>query len=150
MLKLGLLASLFYIAQFTILGAYTGAAMNLIGGARTYIFIKVKPDKKHHWVLLVFIAISFAATFFTWHGYVSLLALSGSICGGFASWHRKPKYIRRWSLAAPPLWFSYDALSGAIPGMVLEVIMLLSNLLGEYRYDFKHMSHKRRRLARTA
>lgn len=149
MLKLGMAASLFHIAQFILLGAYTGAAMHIVGALRTYTFYKVTPDRAHLWVLLLFFALAIVATYFTWQGWVSLLALMGNLCGGFAMWHRTAKYIRRWALIAPPLWFVYNALNGAIAGMVLEAIMLTSNLIGEYRYDFKHKVHAKRRLARV-
>lgn len=150
MLKLGILASVFHIAQFILLGAYTGVAMHLIGGLRTYTFFKVKPNKHHVWILIFFLLIAVFATFVTWQGPISLLALAGNMCGGIATWQKKPKLIRRWALGAPPFWFTYNALNGAIPGMILEVIMLTSNLIGEYRYDFKHKYHARRRYARPA
>ncbi len=149
MLRLGVAASLFHIAQFLLLSAFTGASMHVIGALRTYVFYKVTPTRSHVWVLVLFMIIAIIATYFTWQGWVSLLALAGNLCGGFASWHKTAKYIRRWALASPPLWFTYNLLNGAIAGMVLEVVMLSSNLVGQYRHDIGHKAHTKRRLARV-
>lgn len=150
MLIIGTIAALFYSVHFFMLGAFTGAALNLVGAARSYMFFKFKPNKRHTWVLLMFMVISAIATYLTWQGAISLFAFAGTNIGAFAAWHTKPKYIRRWALLAPPLWFVHNAVSGSYPGMIVEVIMFTSNLVGEYRFDFKHKKHLRRRLARVA
>jgi hypothetical protein len=150
MLKIGISASMLYTIQYILLGAFTGAAMNVVGTTRGYVYYKVIPSKKHRWVLLTFIGVACLGALFTWEGPISWLALAGSICGGFSVWHKNPKYIRRWALLGPPLWFAYNGISGSYPGMVSEVIMLSSNLMGEYRFDFKHPIHAKRRFAHVA
>ena len=148
--RISVVASSLYAIQYVLLGAFTGAAMNVIGGARGYAYYRVAPSKKHRWMLLSFMGLAVAGALVTWQGPVSLLALLGSISGTFSIWHKNPTYIRRWALLAPPLWFSYNLISGSYPGMISEVIMLFSNLLGEYRFDFKHPAHAKRRFARAA
>jgi hypothetical protein len=150
MLQLVAAAALLYAIQFCLLGAFTGAAMNILGAARSYTFYKIKPNKHHRWVLMAFISLAVFGAVVTWQGTISLLPMLGSICGGIAIWHKKPKQIRRWSLIAPPLWFIYNAYSGSYAGMFIEVIMLSSNALGEYRFDIKHKSNMRKHLARPA
>lgn len=150
MLKLGMLASLFYAIHFLLLGAVTGAVMNLIGGTRSFVFFKFNTGKKRWDVLIIFIVLAVVGTIMTWQGPISLLAMGGSIGSSFAFWHTKPRHIRRWALLVPPLWFTYDAISGSIPGMLIEVIILCSNLVGEYRFDFRGKAHVRSKLARPA
>lgn len=150
MLRISIMASSLYAIQYILLGAFTGAAMNLVGGLRGYAYYRLAPSKKHRWVLLSFMGLAAAGALVTWQGPVSLLALAGSMCGSFSIWHKNPTYIRRWALLAPPLWFTYNFISGSYPGMISEIIMLLSNLLGEYRFDFKHPTHAKRRFARVA
>lgn len=150
MLTLSMFAAFLYTVHFSMLGAYTGSAMNLIGGARCYAFFKVKPDKRYHWVLFAFMGVAILGTIVTWQGIISLLPFFGSISSAFATWHKSPKYIRRWSLLAPPLWFTYNTISGSYPGMLIEIVMVCSNLFGEYRFDFRHARHTRRRLAHPA
>jgi hypothetical protein len=150
MLRISVAASSLYAIQYILLGAFTGAAMNVVGGARGYAYYRVTPSRKHRWVLLSFMGLAAIGALLTWQGPVSLLALLGSISGTFSVWHKNPTYIRRWALLAPPLWFTYNFISGSYPGMISEVIMLFSNLLGEYRFDFKHAAHAKRRFARAA
>ncbi len=150
MLKLSMTAALFYTVHFFMLGAVTGAAMNLIGGVRCYTFFHVTPDKRHRWVLIAFMILAAGGAALTWQGPLSLLPMIGSISSGIAFWQKDPKYIRRWALIASPLWFVYNALSHSYPGMLIEVILLVSNLVGEYRFDFRHKSHIQKRLARPA
>lgn len=150
MLLIGCTAALFYAVHFFMLGAFTGAALCIVGAIRSYLFIKFKPNKKNTWILIVFLMITALTTYVTWQGWVSLFAFAGLSFGTFAVWHRKPKSIRRWALLAPPAWFIHDAMSGSYPGMVVEVIMFTSNLVGEYRFDYRHKKHLRRRLAKVA
>lgn len=150
MLRFGMTAGSFYTLHYFLLGAYTGAAMNLIGAIRTYIFYKMPTNKKHRWVLYLFIIIAAIATGITWHGPASLLAFGGITCGGIATWHRKPREVRRWFLLASPIWFTYSLVVGSYPGMVVEILMFSSNLIGEYRYDFHHPARMRRHLAKPA
>lgn len=148
MLKLGMTAAIFYTLHFILLGAFTGAAMNFIGGARCFVFYKFKPSKKHHGILFAFIGLAVAGTALTWQGPLSLLALAGSVGGAFAAWHTKPESIRRWAILVTPFWFIYDAISGSYAGMFIEVVILTSILIGEYRFDWRHKHHHRTRLAR--
>lgn len=150
MLLLAMTAAFLYALHFFLLGAATGAAMNLIGAFRCYVFYKVKPTRSNAWILYVFITISLLATLYTWQGPISLLAAAGTVLSGIASWQLTPKYIRRYALSAPPPWFAYNALSGSYPGMFIEVFMFISNLIGQYRFDLKPTSRLRRKLARPA
>jgi hypothetical protein len=149
MLKLGMAAAVFYAVHFYLLGATTGAAMNLIGGARCFFFYRFSPSAQHRGILFTFILLAMIGTAVTWQGPLSLLAFGASIASAIAYWHKKPRSIRKWALLSGPMYFMYDALSGSYPGMLIEVIMLISNIIGEYRFDFRN-NHHRTRLARQA
>lgn len=138
MLYLCTLAAGFYTLHFFLLGAATGAAMNAISGVRSYVYFKIKPSKRHTWILMLFLALSVIGAGLTWQGALSLLPLGGSLFASLAYWHKNPKFIRRWMLAPPPLWFAYNAVSGSYPGMMIEIIMFSSNLVGQYRFDIRH------------
>ena len=137
MLLLSMSAAILYTIHFFLLGAATGAAMNLIGAGRCYVYFKAKPKKGQLWIPLGFIVISTIGAIVTWQGLLSLLPLFGSVSTGIAFWQKNPKYIRRLNLISSPLWFSYDGISGSYPGMLIETIVLCSNLVGMYRFDFR-------------
>lgn len=137
MLRLGALAAALYTVHFYLLGAFTGAAMNLVGGVRSYSYSKVTPNRSNVWIPILFTAIAILGTLLTWQGYLSILPLLGTTCGAVAFWQNNPKHIRRLAMLASPLWFVYNFISGSYPGMLIEVIMLTSNLVGQYRFDRK-------------
>lgn len=116
--------------------------MNLVGAGRSYVFMKVKQDSNNTWILFSFIIIGVLATAISWQGYISMLPLLATSAVAVASWQNNPKHIRRLMMLAPPLWFAYNAISGSYPGMVIEIIMLASNLVGQYRFDFLKKSEK--------
>ncbi|MEK7070605.1 MAG: YgjV family protein, partial [Patescibacteria group bacterium] len=57
--------------------------------------------------------------------------------GTIAFWQSNPRYIRLIGLISPPLWFTYNYISGSYAGMFAEIILLSSNLIGIYRFDIK-------------
>jgi len=139
MLKLMVLSALLYATHFYFLGAYTGAAMNLLGAGRNIVFIK--SNNRTKWLPAGFIVLFVIATIITWQGPLSLLPLGGMIGGTLAFWQTNTSRIRRLALMSPPLWFTYNFISGSYPGMLIEVIMLSSNLIGTWRFDLRPAKH---------
>lgn len=137
MLGLAMVAALFYATHFFMLGALTGAAMNLIGAARSFVFMRIRPSKRRTWILWMFLGLAGVATLITWHGPISLLALTGTICSALSSWQRSARMVRRFAVATPFPWFLYSAASGSYPGMAIELLTLVSNLYGQYRHDMR-------------
>ena len=135
MLRIQMVACLLYAIHFFMLGAYTGAAMNVAGVARNFSFDKLKKSR-HSWVLpILFITIFFIAAILTWQGPRSLLPAIASIGGTLAVWQQNPRMIRLLSLLSPPLWLTYNVLSGSYPGILSEIFLLTSTIVGIYRFD---------------
>ena len=129
------LASLLFSIQFFLLGAYSGAVLNAINVARNYAFYKYRYRAWSAIVLWGFIAIFCIATILTWQGPLSLLPAIGMISGAFANWQPKAKHIRLLSLISPPAWFVYAVAVHSYAGMIGEVLILSSILVGMYRFD---------------
>ena len=79
---------------------------------------------------------------------ISLLPFIGTASGAIAFWQKKTKYIRRLALVSSPPWFTYNVIVGSYPGMVAEALLMSSNFIGQYRFDFKSALH--RKLLRVA
>jgi inner membrane protein len=139
-------ASLLWTAHFFLLGAATGSAMNLLSATRAYTFLRVKPAKRNRWVMWSFAGLLAIAAGLTWQGPLSLLPLTGSLFGVIGDWQRKPKMIRRLNFGSSPPWLIYNVVSGSYPGIVVEILRMTSNLIGQYRFDIKPAT--RRRLTR--
>lgn len=142
MLRIGAVAGLLYAVHFFLIGAPTGAAMNIVGSIRSYIFSIIKPTRKNIWILVFFICVSLLGAALTWEGALSLLPMGGIIFGALAFWQSNPTTIRRLALIASPLWFIYNAASGSYPGMFIEIFIMTSNLIGQYRFDFRGKTSK--------
>lgn len=150
MLLLSLVAALLFSVHYWMLGATTGAAMNLLAVGRCYVFYKVRPSRDNRWIVYLFIGLDIFVGLLTWEGFISLLPILGSIGGILSGWQRRPKLIRRYGIIPPPLWFTYSFLTGSIPGMIIGVVRCISNLVGQYRFDFRHKAHIRHKLAHPA
>lgn len=136
MLHISMCGQILYAIHFALLGAFTGSLMNVIGSARSYLFAKVDTDKKPIALFYGFVLMYLVALFFTWKGPISILPVIGMISGTVAFWQTNPRHIRMIGLISPPLWFTYNFISGSYPGMLAEIVLLSSNLLGIYRFDF--------------
>jgi hypothetical protein len=142
-------ASLLWTVHFFLLGAVTGASMNLIDAGKCFVFYRNKPTKRNRRLLWFFISMAMVATALTWQGIISLLPLSGSVIGSIAYWQKKPKIIRRLAFMTSPPWLIYNVISGSYPGIAVEILIMGSNLVGQYRFDFKRPV-PRRKLVRAA
>ena len=146
MLQLMMVAAFLFSVHFFMLGAMTGAAMNLLNVFRSYVFANREDKKwaKHGWWLYVFLFLVAILGIFTWDGYYSALALFAVAVQTFAFWSKNTNVIRLISLIVPPCWFAYNFIVGSIPGMVTEVLILASILVGIYRFDIKKRPAKSR------
>ena len=135
MLKFHAIASLFFAAHYLMLGAIAGALVSIINVLRSYCFFKSEGKKFYKLVPIIFITVFVIAIILSWQGWASLLPMASAIVGTLAFWQNKPRRIRAFSLLISPLWLIYDALVCSYPGMITELFMLSSNIVGVCRYD---------------
>lgn len=136
--------SLIFAIQLFMLGAYTGAVLDLISFVRTLIFSN-NTNKK--WAqnplwLLFFVVVMIVSGILTWNDFFSLFAILGSLLSTFALWMKKPKYTRIISLFVGPCWIIYNVVNGSIMGVVNEIIALTSIIIGIVRLDLKKNEHE--------
>lgn len=150
MLLLAMCAAALYTVHYSMIGATTAAVLNTLSVARCFVFYKVVPTPRNRWIVYCFLVANIIAGVVFWQGPLSLFAIFGSMFGIIAGWQRKPKMIRRYGILPPPLWFTYDFLTGSYAGMTIEVIRFTSNLVGQYRFDIRHRRHLQHKLAHPA
>lgn len=142
MLRVQIIALLIYSLHFFLLGAFTGAALNIVGATRNYLFDKLHEHKHSNWLPWIFIVVFSIATLLTWQGPLSLLPAIGMIGGTIAFWQSKPETMRLLALISPPAWLAYNLISGSYAGAIAEIIILSSTLLGIYRFDYRDRIHR--------
>jgi hypothetical protein len=134
-----IIGQILFGTHFALLGAWTGAAMNLIALGRGIIFY-LKPNyrwAKHPTWPYIFIVVSSLGGVATWAGYVSLLNIVASNIETIGVWRNQPRQIRWFLLGVRPLYFCYSLLVGSYAGMVADLLFSASLILGMMRFDRK-------------
>jgi len=139
MQHLKIIASGLFFLHFALLGAWTGATMNIITAIRSYIF---KDRFSKSWAgktlwLYFFIIIFIIAGIFTWEGYRSLLPIVGMIIGTIAFWMKSPRQIRLLILFSSPCWLIYNLLVHSYAGIITEIVTLSSVIISMARFSQK-------------
>lgn len=131
------IAQVLFTLHFGLLGAWTGAAMNGVAAIRTYIFNQrgTKSWSNNKFWLYMFILLFWASGIITWKGWYSLLPILAMTVDSFAVWNKKTSNIRLIMLIPRPLWFIYNFTVGSYAGMITEVFVLLSIVVGVIRFD---------------
>ena len=150
LLLLQLLSTTCWTLHFALLGAWSGSLLNVVGMARCIVFSSRGEDNRMgrlaDWVgwVPVFIVLSAAATALTWTGWICILPFIGMILTTFALRARTSGTIRLLNLPNDPLWLIYNAMSGSISGVITEVCIICSILIGMLRHDVPQLREKLR------
>ena len=129
-----------YCIQQILLGAPTGALIQVIAVCREIVFYHRSSKKwaSHGFWLYLFIALMGLSPILTWAGPVSLLPAIGSIVAVFAFYCEKPHHIRILGLLAAIPWFVYAAILSNYGIMLSTAFQIISAVLGLVR-DYRRM-----------
>ncbi len=134
-LKFQLVSNAFWVLHFGLLGATTGAALNAAGMARAYGFHKfAQQSKRPKWLLWTVLLLITALGFTTWQGWYSLLPMFAMVIATVGLWQRNEQWLRFITFFASPLWITYNILSGSYAGVLTEVLIMCSIIIGLWRY----------------
>ena len=135
-LKSQLLSALAFTAHFSLLSAWTGAAMNGISASRAYVF-NLRGRINKNIVMYLFILLFWIAGVLTWEGYQSMLPVISMTLECFALWSGNTRHIRWLFLSARPTWIIYDFAVGSYAGLATEAFILGSVLTAIIRFDVR-------------
>ena len=132
-----IIAQTSFVIHFALLGAWTAVAMNAISAIRTYVFhqrdIKGWANKRI-WFYL-FLGLFWIVGFLVWEGSFSLFPILAMTAETIGLWMEKTRHIRLLNIIPRPLWFTYNFIVGSYAGMVTEVFVFCSILIGIFRFD---------------
>ena len=130
------IGSFLFLLNYFMLGAYTGAFMNLACVIRGFIFCGGEKTRKP--VVLVALNLLFIiGAIFTWENALSLLPLLGMISVTVGMYLNDGKWIRIAQLfVSSPCWLIYNFASGTIGGVVCEIFVICSAVVSIVRYGF--------------
>ena len=137
-------ASALFCIQLFMVGAITGAYLDLISSVRTIVFALFMTTKKKWasspvWPLL-FIAALVITGISTWQDGWDILPILGAVLSTVALWMKKASHIRLVSLTVGPCWMIYNIVKGAYSGALNELLAMASILIGMLRHDRKKVS----------
>ena len=134
-----------FVVHYCLLGAWTGALMNLIEAGVVFVAYKKETGswaKQKFWPY-VFIFLYVIAGLTTALNTVDYLPIVAQIFGAMAVWQTNPRAIRFIMLVPRPLWFIYNFIVGSQAGMVAEIFILTSVIVGIVRFDIFSKSVKK-------
>lgn len=141
MLRIHVLSSLLWALHYFLLGAPTGAAVNILRAGRDYAFDRYRNLK---WIYPISLGLLVLVAILSWHDWTSIFPIIATVIGTTALWQKSPRKIRYFSLFVPPFWFAYNVTNGSIAGMVNDLIIFSSVVVGIYRFDV-HPKIRRRK-----
>ena len=139
-----LMGLLLFVAHFSLLNAWTGSFMNLIEVGIVFVSFKKDAVVWAQWRFWshIFIFAYIIAGFITFKTVSDILPVIAQIFGAVAVWQKNPHAIRFIMLIPRPLWFIYNFIVGSYAGMVTEVFILLSVVVGIIRFDILGQTQK--------
>ena len=136
-------ADVIWAVHYLLIGAYSGAALNVLAMARETVFYnKTKKWASSRFWLYLFATLTMLSGVFTWEGPISLLPSIGSVCAVISFWCTKPIHIRLLAAPAQALWTIYNILHHSLTGGISSSLALLSVLIGLAR-DLHEMKKAR-------
>lgn len=140
------LGSLLFLIHYILLGASTGAIMNLIGVIRGVVFLQGKKFRKP-WMLVSLCILTIAGVLVTWNGsftnifpldmsvWYNIFPLVAMLASTVAMHLDNGKVIRLAQLfVASPGWITYNIIVGSIGGTLCEAFIMTSTIISFIRY----------------
>ncbi|MGN0989518.1 MAG: YgjV family protein [Eubacteriales bacterium] len=130
-------ATTLYSVHFVMLGAMSGAAMNMLCAVRAVVFY----DRSKKWVQspvcpIIFSVLSVVLGVVTWAGPMTLLPTVATVLTSLSFWAKTPKSIRLFTLPASPMWLVYNILNRSYSGVLTECFVMTSIIVAMIRFDF--------------
>ena len=128
----------FYVLQYLLLGAFSGAVLDIT--ALAVSLLAQRKDNgwsKAHPGLTILGANAFiiAMGLLCWQDVFSLLPIAGVLFETGALWLNKERQIRFVSFFGAPFWLAYNLIFGAYGSMVGNVMTMVSIGIAIVRYD---------------
>lgn len=129
-------AAVAFTLHFWLLGAFTGAAMNILGASRNIVFYNREKSwaNKKFWVYL-FITLYVISGILTWKNIFSLLPILAMSLATVGLWIKNSKITRYIILPTSPCWLIYNLVNKSISGVLTETFVLSSLLIAIIRFD---------------
>ena len=130
-LIIGLVAVILNTISFVLLGAYTGAVVNIVAVIRSvWFFFEEKSGKRTWYSLTIVMMLIVIATIFTYQYLIDLLPLVAGLVYAFACWQKNIPFYRWSGILVSVIYIVYDIYFKSIFGVISESIAIVCALIG--------------------
>ena len=126
---------LFKTLHYYLLGGISGFLTSLISMIRNIIFYKIKTNKL--WTIF-FIIIYIIIGIITLKSFYTLLPVLATITYTLIINYNNPKYLRYGMFITSLTWLIYNIYIISYSGIIIQIIMLISNVIAIIKLDKKH------------
>ena len=129
-----------YIVQYIMLGAFSGAALDVIGTLASVLAHKKDEGfvKKHLKAVVILVNLAIVGVgLCLYENIFSLLPIFGVLFHTGAFWISDEKTVRRLSLIGSPFWLAYNLISKAYGSSIGDILSMVSIVIAMFRYDFR-------------
>ena len=136
-------SELLFAAQYFLMGAYTGAVLDLISGLRNFLFYKFV-EQKRSTAPLIFLFGVFVVILgvLSWSSWLSLLPVAAKILTTVSYGMKNERLLRLITLPSCLLWISYNGIIGSWEAMAADSLALISILTAIYKFDILHKAQE--------
>lgn len=125
------LTSISMTVHYLMIGAYSGMALNLVCAVRNGVFwLESRKGGVNRWLAIGFTVVMGAAGIFSWQNWYSIFVCLGLVINSFCMSFKDPQNIRKSILVSSPLVIIYNVFARSYGGIVFELIVLVSTLIG--------------------
>lgn len=124
-------ADVLWFVHYFLIGAYSGAALNVLAIGRESVFMnKEKKWASSKFWLVLFLCLTIGSCLVTWEGPISLLPMLGSCSAVVSFWCTKPIHIRLMAIPAQVLWLIYGISHFSLPSFICNTMALVTIGIG--------------------
>lgn len=132
--------------QLLLLGAFTGAATNFAACITNVVyFLRIRKNKSTLPFQIAFSILFVVIGILTWQGPASLLVIFAKLISTVSYGMKDTKMIRRLKLVSMPMWLIYDCIFFSIGGVLNDIVIITSTVIGIIRLDRKSSSVKKQK-----
>jgi hypothetical protein len=125
--------SLLFALHYLLLGAATGAAMNVLGALQGIALVVLIDRRRRIGAVAGSMAIGALVASLTWTGLPSLLSLAGQWTAAIGRLQLDTQRLRLWFLVSTVFWCAHNLMVGSAFGLASDMLALGALLLGLWR-----------------
>ena len=131
-------SELSFAFQYILMGAYTGALVDLISGFRNFLFCKfVEKGRSTLPVIIIFSSIVISIGVFTWSGVLSVFPVLAKVLTTVSYGMKNEKALRLITLPSCIFWIIYNFSVGGWEALIGDFLAFCSIIIAIYKFDIK-------------